>query len=58
MITIKKNESFPGWIQIFAFGNLVEEVEGRAKALRVGKKLAKKNKLEYVLYLDKMVNVD
>jgi hypothetical protein len=58
MITIKKNESFPRWIQIFAFGNLVEEVEGRAKALRLGKKLAKKNKFDYVLFLDKMVNVD
>ena len=58
MISIKKNESFPQWIQIFAFGSLVEEVEGRVKALRVAKKLAKKNKLEYVLYLDKIVNVE
>ena len=58
MISIQKNESFPRWIQIFAFGSLVEEVEGRVKALRVAKKLAKKNKLEYVLYLDKMVNVE
>jgi len=58
MITIKKNESFPRWIQIFAYGNFIEEVESRAKALRLGKNLAKKNKLEFVLYLDKMVNVD
>jgi hypothetical protein len=58
MISIQKNENFPRWIQIFAFGSLVEEVEGRAKALRLGKKLAKRNKLEYVLYLDKLVNVE
>jgi len=58
MISVKKNESFPRWIQIFAFGNFVEEVEGRAKALRLAKRLAKKNKFDYVLFLDKMVNVD
>ena len=50
--------SFPSWLQIFAFGALIEEVEGKAKALRVGKKLARKNKLDYVYFLDNVVKVD
>jgi hypothetical protein len=58
MITIKKNKSFPSWIQIFAFGAMVEEVEGKMKALRLGKKLARENKLEYVYFLDDVVKVD
>ena len=58
MISIQENMSFPSWLQIFAFGALIEEVEGKAKALRVGKKLARKNKLDYVYFLDNVVKVD
>ena len=43
MISIKKNESFPAWIQVFAFGQFVDEVQGKAKALRIATKLAKEN---------------
>jgi hypothetical protein len=57
MITIKKNESFPKWMQIFVFGAMVEEVNGQAKALRLGKRLARKNKLDYLYFLDDVVKV-
>ena len=50
--------SFPKWLQIFAFGALIEEVEGKAKALRVGKKLARKNKLDYVYFLGDVVSAN
>lgn len=43
MISIKKNENFPSWIQIFAFGQFVDEVQGKANALRIASKLAKQN---------------
>ena len=58
MITVKKNKSFPSWFQIFAFGAMVEEVEGRMKSLRLGKKLARENKLDYVYFLDDVVKGD
>tara|TARA_B100000959_G_C14496545_1_gene425388 strand:- start:37 stop:210 length:174 start_codon:yes stop_codon:yes gene_type:complete len=57
MIVLKKNESFPEWIQIFAFGEFIEEVKGRAKALRLAAKLAKENKLNYVNKFGEMVEV-
>ena len=57
MIVLKKNESFPEWIQIFAFGAFIEEVKGRAKAMRIATKLAKKNKLEHVNQFGKAVRV-
>ena len=47
MIKIVKNESFPKWMQIFAFGNLVEEIDSKSKALRIAKKLARENKIKY-----------
>ena len=48
MITIKKNENFPSWIQVFAFGQFVDEVESRAKAMKIAKRLAKKEGLNHV----------
>ena len=57
MIVLKKNKSFPEWIQIFAFGEFIEEVKGRAKAFRVATKLAKQNKLSHVNKFGEMVEV-
>jgi len=58
MINVQENMSFPKWLQVFAFGELIEEVEGKAKALRVGKKLARKNKLDYVYFLGDVVSAN
>ena len=58
MIKIVKNESFPKWMQIIAFGILVEEIDSKTKALRKAKKLAKENKVDYLYFLDDVVKVD
>ena len=58
MIKIEKNTSFPEWIDIFAFGEFVEQVKGRAKALRVASKLARKNGQKSVLVNGELVEVD
>ena len=58
MITIRKNPSFPEFFQVFAFGQLVDEVQGRAKAIRVAKKEAKANNLPHVNFLGKVVDMD
>ncbi len=58
MIKIVKNESFPKWVQIIAFGNLVEEIDNKAKALRKAKKLAKENKMNYLYFLGECVSTD
>jgi hypothetical protein len=42
MISVKKNKNFPSWIQVFAFGQFIDEVQGRAKALKFASRLAKK----------------
>lgn len=42
MIKIEKNENLQGWFNIFVGGFLVEQVQSRAKALRLANKLAKK----------------
>ena len=41
MISIKKNNNFPKWIQVFSFGKFVEEVQSHAKARRIATELAK-----------------
>ena len=58
MISIQKNLSFPKWMQIFAFGDLVEEIDNKKRALRVGKKLARKHKLDYVYFMDNIISVE
>ena len=48
MITIKKNTNFPKWIQIFAFGQFIDEVQGNAKALRLAKTIANENGVSHI----------
>ena len=40
MIKIEKNQNFTKFFNVFAFGKLVDQVQGRAKARRVAKQLA------------------
>jgi len=58
MIKIVKNENFPKWMQIFAFNKLVEEIESKNKALRIAKKLAKENNINFLYFLDDIVAAD
>jgi hypothetical protein len=51
MITIKQNPNFTKFFQVFAFGEFIEEVERKSKAIRVATKLAKDSKQD-------MINVD
>jgi len=57
MISIKKNNSFPKWIQVFAFGQFIDEVQSKAKALRLAAKLAKENKQTHINVLGKVQEV-
>jgi len=58
MISIKKNDSFPSWIQVFAFGQFVDEVKGKAKALRIATKIAKENKVTHVNIFGKAEKIE
>jgi len=58
MIKIEKNLSFPDWVDIFAFGEFIDQVKGRAKALRIATKLAKDNGKDLIIIDDKIVKLD
>ncbi len=58
MIKIVKNVNFPQFLEIFDHGELVEEVQGRAKALRIAKKLAREKKISLVVFGGKMIDSD
>jgi DNA/RNA endonuclease YhcR with UshA esterase domain len=49
MIKIEKNPNFSNWRNIFAFGKLVEQVQGRAKAVRIAKQIAIDKKQDSIL---------
>lgn len=57
MITIRKNPNFPNWFQVISFGTLVDEVTGRANALRVAAQEAKLRKKHTVNFLGKVVDI-
>jgi hypothetical protein len=48
MISIKKNENFPSWFQISAFGEFVDEIKGQAQAMKFARTLAKKKGQAYI----------
>jgi len=58
MISTKKNPNFPSWIQVFAFGKPIDEVEGRAKAVRLATQIAKEHKQTHVNHLGEMVKIN
>ena len=58
MIKIVKNENFPKWMQVFAFNKFVEEIESRNKALRIAKKIAKENNINYFVFLGDIIATD
>ena len=58
MISIKKNDSFPSWIKIFAFGQFIDDVKGQAKALRIASKIAKDNKVTHVNVFGKAEKIE
>lgn len=53
MIKVFKNPNFPQWFRIeftdkLGFMDLVDEVQGRAMAIKVAKKHAKKEKVKHI----------
>ena len=58
MIKIKKNPNFPQFLEIFLNADLIEEVQGRAKAMRIAKKLAKEEGFSHFLFKDKLVDIN
>jgi hypothetical protein len=48
MISIKRNENFSNWYQVFSFGKLIDEINKKAKAVNFAKKLAKQSNQVYI----------
>ena len=55
MIKVLRNENFPRYIQVYAFGIMIEEFENKRKALKRAQKLARKAGQGFFLYLDEFV---
>jgi hypothetical protein len=49
MIKIEKNENITGFFGIFAFGKLIEEVQGRGRAVSLAKKIAREHKKKHFI---------
>ena len=59
MIKIIKNPNFPQFLEVFLNSSLVEEVQGRAKAIRLAKKVAKEEGLStFVDFRGNLIRVD
>ena len=58
MVEIRENSSSAGWFEVIFNGQLVEEVQGRRKALRIAKEVAKKNKVKHIVSQGKIIDID
>ena len=48
MISIKKNQNFSNWFQVFAFGKMVDEFNRRSKAIRHAEEIAIQSRQRYI----------
>lgn len=48
MITIRQNQNFTKFFQVFAFGQYIDEVDRRSKAIRIANKLARQHKHDFI----------
>ena len=55
MIKVQKNDNFPEWVTIFAFGMFVDEYKSQRKALKEARKLAKRWDVPFFVYMDTFV---
>jgi hypothetical protein len=58
MIKIEKNDNFKGWLNIFVGGFLVEQINGRAKALKLAKQIAKERGERKFLFLNFIIDYE
>ncbi len=58
MIKTEKNANFQGIFNVFAFGKIVDQVQGRLKARALAVKLAKEHQIAYFVdHKDNMIQV-
>ena len=57
MIKTEKNENVQGFFNVFAFGKLVREFQGRVKAKAFANELAKQHKQTHFTHNDNAVKV-
>ena len=48
MISVRRNKNFTNWIQVFSFGEFIDELSSVAKAMKLAESLAKKRNLSYI----------
>lgn len=58
MVEIRVNSSFSGWFEVVFEGQVIEEVQGRRKALRIAKEVAKKNKVRHIVSEGKVIEAE
>ncbi|MBL62823.1 MAG: hypothetical protein CMI30_05375 [Opitutae bacterium] len=58
MVEIRANSSFSGWFEVVFEGQVIEEVQGRRKALRIAREVAKKNKVQHIVSEGKVMEAD
>jgi hypothetical protein len=49
MIKIEKNHNFLGFFNVFAFGKLYSQVQGRANALVIARSVARHNGIAHII---------
>lgn len=57
MLQIVQNSNFENWFQIFAFGDLIDEIMGQVNAVEKAKVYAVQHKFRYIAFEDKILNV-
>ena len=58
MIKIVRNSNFAGIFDIFAFDQFIDQVQGRAKALRLARRIARKNSISLVVLDGETISFD
>lgn len=54
MISIKQNNNFGNFFQVFSFGRMIDEFTSKAEAMRLAKSIARNHQLNRVNVLGKV----
>ena len=57
MLQIVQNSNFENWFQIFAFGDLIDEIMGQVNAVEKAKVYAIHYRFRYIAFEDELLKV-
>jgi len=58
MISVRQNPNFKRFFQVISFGRIIEEIDSKARVLRLAKEEAKRHNVTHVNFLGEFIKTE